>query len=60
MLVVPLKILSPEMLPVSAALPVTERLPLITTVAALAVKPSKVIVSVFPTDWNTKLPATRL
>ena len=39
MLVVPLKILSPEMLPVSATLPETVKLPSMITVAVLAVRP---------------------
>jgi len=47
--VVPLNILSPEMLPVKLALPLTVKSPSMITVAALAVSPSKVTVSVAPT-----------
>jgi len=39
---VPLNSLSPEMLPDSVAFPLTDKLPLIKTVAALATGPSKV------------------
>ena len=45
-LLVPLKILSPAMLPVKLALPVTVKSPLMITSAALANSPSKVMESV--------------